>query len=106
MGTLFYGAARTPVPIDDHTLQLVRTIAGNKLRRGEGFMLSWKTAADTAHARSSVWMHSQTDLHFSFESDARAPADRDKLEAMSIAANSSRGLELEFDGVSSPAPRR
>jgi hypothetical protein len=105
MGTLFYGSGRLPILIDDVTLAHIQALVASKLRRHEGFLLSWNDALSVGNGRSSVWIHPDTDLHFKFDG-GKAPAVEPRAFAeMSQAANSPRGLQL--DGVTlQQDPRR
>ena len=104
MGTMFYGSARTPVTMADSTLLLLKSLSSTKFRRKEGFMLSWSDSVETGRGRSSMWMHAECDLHFAFDSTARVPLDRERLEAMSVEAASGHGVELS-DASLAAAPK-
>jgi hypothetical protein len=54
VGTLFYGASRTPIRIDDRILAHLRLVATSKLRRNEPFLISWHDPADTGGGRSTI----------------------------------------------------
>jgi hypothetical protein len=95
MGTLFYGAARTPVRIDDRILAHLRLVATSKLRRNEPFLVSWHDAADIGGGRSTIWVHPGCDLHYKFDGGTTAAIDQDLIEHLSVAANSARGIEID-----------
>lgn len=95
MGTLFYGASRTPIRIDDRILAHLKLVATSKLRRNEPFLLSWHDSADVGGGRSSIWVHPSCDLHYKFDGGSQAAIDQDLIEAMSLAANAARGIEIE-----------
>jgi hypothetical protein len=95
MGTLYYGAARTPVAIDDRQLAHLRLVTTSKLRRHESFLLSWDQPLENGGGRGSLFVHPQCDLVFRFDGSRPAELDPDLLEAMATAALSSRGLVLE-----------
>ncbi len=95
MGTLFYGASRTPIRIDDRILHHLRLVATSKLRRNEPFVISWHHAAETGGGRSSIWVHPACDLHYKFDGNTPAAVDQDLIEAMSLAANAARGIEID-----------
>ncbi len=94
MGTLFYGADRIPVRIDDRVLAHLKTVATAKLRRGEGFLLSWTDSAEVGHGRSSVWIHSGSDLHYKFDGGTPPKLDPAVLEEMNLESIQARGIEL------------
>lgn len=95
MGTLFYGAGRLRVQIDDRTLLHVMIVTTSKLRRGESFLLSWSDDQRVGGGRSSVWLHPETDLHYKFDGARAAVVDQSWLEAMAGQAASSGGLRVE-----------
>lgn len=94
MGTLYYGAARTPVRIDDRILAHIKLVATSKQRRDEPFLLSWQDDPATGGGRSSIWIHSNCDLHYKFDGNTPATIDQDLIEKLSIEANSSRGIQI------------
>jgi hypothetical protein len=98
VGTLFYGADRLPVQFDDRTLAHLQLVMTAKLRRSEGFLLSWTAARPDDGARSTVWIHPATDLHFAF-ADGRAPAiNREWIGRLVLLANTPAGLRVTEEG--------
>jgi len=95
VGTLFYGASRTPVRIDDRILAHLKLVATSKLRRGEPFLVSWRDASDVGGGRSSIWVHPTCDLHYKFDGGTPAAIDQDLIEQLSVAANAARGIEID-----------
>ena len=95
MGTLFYGASRTPIRIDDRVLTHLKLVVTSKLRRNEPFLVSWHDAADVGGGRSSIWVHATCDLHYKFDGGSPAAIDQDLIEQLSVAANSARGVEID-----------
>lgn len=93
MGTLFYGASRTPIRIDDRILAHLKLVTTSKLRRNEPFLISWQEPR--GGGRSSVWMHPACDLHYRFDGGKPAEIDQELIESMSVAANAARGIEIE-----------
>jgi hypothetical protein len=94
MGTLYYGAARTPIRIDDRILAHLKHVVTAKMRRGEGFLISWTDSADVGHGRSSVWVHPSCDLHYKFDGGTAPKLDPVLLEEMNIESIQLRGIEL------------
>lgn len=94
MGTLFYGTARVPVQVDDVVLAHLKVVATSKLRRNEGFLLSWTDDANVGHGRSSVWIHPNSDLHYKFDGGRPPKIDQALLEEMNLEAVQARGIEL------------
>jgi hypothetical protein len=95
VGTLFYGSERLPVLVDDVLLAHVQAVAATKLRRHEGFLLSWTDAPDVGHGRSAVWMHPTVDLHFKYDGGKPPALDQDLYAELTRAANGPRGLVLD-----------
>lgn len=102
MGTLFYGAARIPIRIDDRILAHLKAVVTAKMRRGEGFLISWTDSAEVGHGRSSVWVHPGCDLHYKFEGGTAPRLDPALLEAMNIESIQPRGIELEDATLAHP----
>lgn len=94
MGTLFYGAKRLPIRIEDELLAHLKTVATAKQRRGEGFLLSWSDSAEVGRGRSSVWIHQMVDLHYKFESPTSPKIDAALLEELNLESMRPRGIEL------------
>ncbi|MEO6116839.1 MAG: hypothetical protein ABIP33_10685 [Pseudolysinimonas sp.] len=94
MGTLFYGASRLPIRIDDRILAHVKAVVTAKMRRGEGFLISWSDSAEVGHGRSSVWVHPSCDLHYKFDGGNPPKLDPDLLEEMNVESIQPRGIEL------------
>jgi hypothetical protein len=95
MGTLFYGASRTPIRIDDRILAHLKLVATSKLRRNEPFLVSWHDASDVGGGRSSIWIHPTCDLHYKFDGGTPATIDQELIEQLSVAANAARGIEID-----------
>lgn len=95
MGTLFYGAGRTPIRIDDRILAHLKLVITSKLRRNEPFLVSWHETTDAGGGRSSIWVHPGCDLHYRFDGGTPAAIDQDLIERMSVEANAARGIEID-----------
>ncbi|RLP78054.1 hypothetical protein D9V32_01645 [Mycetocola tolaasinivorans] len=92
MGTLHYGSSGQEFPFDDRLLSHLKAVIVGKLRRGEGFMLTWtETEGQQSH---SIWLYPSIPLHFVFEREEHFPLDRSIFEALSTGANGSDGLRL------------
>ena len=102
MGVLFYGAARHQVEFDDRALAHLQLVMTVKLRRAEGFMLSWSVEKSDGSGRAMVWVHPQTDLHFVF-SGGRAPEiNRDWVDQLVLLSNTPGGLQVTREGDLKP----
>jgi hypothetical protein len=90
MGHLIYGSSEHA--IDDRTLAHVRAVIGTRLRRGEGFLLSWPRTGPGRPV--ALWLSQSTPLQLRF-SGAREPRlDPAWLDAMLEMAGSAGGLVL------------
>ena len=94
MGTLFYGNDRTPIRIDDRILAHLRAVVTAKMRRGEGFLLSWTDSITIGDGRSSVWVHADCDLHYKFDGSQTAKLDPALLEQLNVESIQARGIEI------------
>ena len=95
MGTLYYGAARTPITIDDRLLAHLKVVATSKLRRNEPFLVSWDEPAENGSGRGSVFIHPMCDLVYRFDGSRAAELDQQLLESMAAESMSSRGLVIQ-----------
>ena len=94
MGTLFYGGDRTPIRIDDRILAHLRAVVTAKMRRGEGFLISWTDSISIGDGRSSVWLNSETDLHYKFDGGTQIKLDPALLEQLNVESIQPRGVEI------------
>lgn len=93
MGLLIYGAG-IEYEIDDRALShLVRVVAA-KLRRHEGFLLSWTVDPSAGSGRTSLWIAPSIPLAFQFRGGRDPELNPVWLEVMSDMANSVQGLRL------------
>ena len=95
MGTLYYGAARTAVKIDDRVLSHLKLLIVSKLRRNEPFLLSWAEGADNGHGRSSVWIHESLDIVFRFDGGRQPELEKELLDRLSNEALAPAGVRIE-----------
>jgi hypothetical protein len=94
MGTLFYGADRTAIRVDDRILAHLRVVITAKMRRGEGFLLSWSDSLAIGDGRSSVWVHPACDLHYKFDGGTSPKLDPGLLDQLNVDSIQARGIEL------------
>jgi len=94
MGTLFYGADRTPIRIEDNILAHLRAVATAKLRRSEGFLLSWTDSLAIGDGRSSIWVHPGCDLHYRFDGSTQFKLDPALLDHLNAESIQARGIEI------------
>jgi hypothetical protein len=95
MGTLYYGAGRTPINVDDRLLAHLKVVATSKLRRNESFLVSWDEPPENGSGRGSVFIHPTCDLIYRFDGSRTAELDQDLLESMATESMSNRGLVIQ-----------
>jgi hypothetical protein len=105
VGTLYYGATRTPIRIDDRLLAHLREVITAKMRRGEPFLLSWIDSAEVGLGRSSVWIHPTCDLHYKFDGGTPPKLDPVLLDQLNVDSLQARGIELA-EATLAHTPRR
>ena len=103
MGTLFYGAGRLAINVDDRLLTHLKTVILTRLRRHEPVILNWRDAVEMGDGRTTVWIDHSTDLLFHFVGSRRPELDRELLDDLATQANTSTGIDLG-DAASLTAP--
>ena len=94
MGQLIYDGEVLDLRVDDRALTHLQIVIVNLLRRDHRFVFSWKDDVLHGDGRSSVWLHPNVSLRFTF-SGSRVPAkNRSWLEELYTAATSGAGLVL------------
>ena len=97
MGALIYDG--NEVEFDDRLLAHLHVVIMQKLRRGESFSLSWRERHDTG-GRSALWLHPSIPLYFRFAGSKPPALNREWVQALVLASNSSQGLVV----MPEPAP--
>jgi hypothetical protein len=96
MGQFIYGSVPATVEVDDRALAHLKIVIIAKLRRGEGFALSWdepqKTKAE--RGRNTIWLHPGIPMQFKFFGSRQPSLNKLWLEDLMDSANSSSGLHL------------
>jgi hypothetical protein len=64
------------------------------MRRGEGFLISWTDSISIGDGRSSVWLNSESDLHYKFDGAQQIKLDPGLLEQMNVESIQPRGIEI------------
>ncbi len=93
MGMLIYGSG-DEYEIDDRALAHLKAVIGAKLRRQEGFFLSWANDAEHGSGRRSLWLSPSIPLQFRFFGSRPPELNRAWLEVLSETSHSPRGLQL------------
>jgi len=100
MGHLHYGAET--FFLEDRTLFHVQLVVGLKLRRREAFFLSWRPGHESGEGRYALWIDNGVPIHFEYSGGRTPSANRDWIEHLVLAANSSGGLNLADDRNAEP----
>jgi hypothetical protein len=91
MGKLIYGQLIS-ADLEDRLLAHLEIVITAKLRRGEGFLFSWKE--ETGVGRVSIWLHPALPVVYKY-TGGRAPSiNRGWVEVLSQSASSAAGLRL------------
>lgn len=90
MGTLKYDGVT--VEFDDVTLAHLEIVIVQKLRRQEGFLMTWQDDDSVAGGRSGIWLHPAAQLFFHFAGKEKVAIDHDWLMSLMASANSAMGL--------------
>lgn len=80
--------------LEDRLVEHLRFVVGQKLRRGEAFLLTWSYPAEQGSGRRSVWVHEGSMLHFRLPK-ASAGLNAEWLSRLLEASHSVRGLNLD-----------
>ncbi|MGO4595012.1 ATP-dependent DNA ligase [Leifsonia sp. 2TAF2] len=91
MGVLVYGGHQE-IEIDDRMLAHLQIVIGSKLRRREGFFVSWAGAAGADCGRVTIWVDPAITLVFRYNAVTPGGIDREWLETLMAASNSNHGL--------------
>ena len=91
MGTLVYGERRV-IDFDDRLLAHLQIVISAKLRRREGFYMSWREPTASGSGRVSIWLDPGIPLMFRYENARALTINRDWLDALSESSNSASGL--------------
>lgn len=101
MGVLVYGGQKA-IEFDDRLLAHLEIVIVSKLRRHEGFLLSWKDDAGPDSGRVAIWLDPAIPLVFNYE-QIPGEINRAWLESLIAASNSTRGIIVSEEPASRPA---
>jgi hypothetical protein len=97
MGTLIYDST-DGYDFDDRVLAHLQAVIATKLRRQEGFLLTWmdRTNSPVGTLRS-IWLTNSISLQFVFRGPSLPELNREWVAAMAEKANRNGGLLFEDD---------
>jgi hypothetical protein len=90
VGSIRYDGER--VEFEDRLLAHLQVVIVQKLRRGDGFLMSWLNSPAIGSGRSSMWLDRTIPLRFSFLGSRSPMINRDWLHTLQESADSSTGL--------------
>ena len=93
MGKILYGDSGMEVVFDDRAMAHLQLVINSKLRRNEGFFLSWKDDVSVGDGRSSIWLSASIPLYFRYSGSKPISINREWLETLTLSANSTQGLQ-------------
>lgn len=97
MGRLFYGSSTEPIEVPERVLAHLKIVTATKLRRSESFTVSWRTGeADTPGSTTTIWCHAAIPLRFEFDTAENMPIEREYLQELADAANTSGGISIDL----------
>lgn len=96
MGRLYYGNAAEPIVVDDRELAHLKMVTTTKLRRSEGFSISFSSAQT---GRSTVWVHCAIPLRFEFDAAEPIRLEPAYVNELAQAAASAMGIVIDLDAV-------
>lgn len=94
MGRLYYGHSTDAIVVDDRDLAHLKMVATTKLRRSEGFSVSFSSRE---RGRSTIWVHCAIPLRFEFDSADPIRLDAAYVNDLAQAAASAMGICLDLD---------
>jgi hypothetical protein len=98
MGRLIYGARGLHIEMDDRLLAHLQVVVVSKVRRNEGFVLSWSETASEGSGRRSIWVHPYLELLFEYAGSRRIELDPKLAEDMIAKAGTNSGLDIAESG--------
>ncbi|UYK41002.1 hypothetical protein [Microbacterium terricola] len=97
MGTLFYDGSH--FALDDRLLAHLQIIISLKLRRNEGFFISWTTGVDNGSGRHAIWIDNGVAIRLQFDGTRPPAINREWAESLAMAANTNNGLVVTNERI-------
>jgi hypothetical protein len=95
MGALTYDGTATK--FDDRLLAHLQIVIVQRLRQNRSFLMSWLNALEVGDGRTSVWIHDQASLRFTFDGSRSPEIDEAWLQLHASSADGPRGLIVMND---------
>jgi hypothetical protein len=93
MGRLHYD--RSTFDIDDRVLAHLQIVITQKLRRRDGFLLTFTVTERSGETSNSIWINHSSRLHFAFTGSRHPELNSHWLEALMQSSHSTIGLDLD-----------
>lgn len=90
MGAITYDGVVTN--FDDRLLAHLQIVIVQRLRQNRSCLMSWANALEVGDGRTSIWVHPNSAIRFTFDGSRPPAIDQDWLEVLMKSADSSRGL--------------
>jgi hypothetical protein len=97
MGSFFYDG--TKFELDDRVLAHLQMIIATKLRRNEGFFLSWEIPAADGSGRHVVWVDNGVPIRIRYDGSRPPQINREWAESLAQAANTNNGLVVTDEKI-------
>lgn len=91
MGELHFGMAGGILRLDDRTLAHLRSVILTRLRRHEGFGLSW----DVDGGRNTIWLHPGVSIRFVFDTSEHIDLNPEWLQRLSDGVTLHGGIVIQ-----------
>ncbi|WP_460794815.1 DUF7882 family protein [Microbacterium sp. GXF0217] len=102
MGQLIYDGEDHPIVLDDRTLAHLKVVVTTKLRRQEGFTMSWRHPENQPRGRSTIWLHPSIPLRFIFDQPEPTDLNTRWIQDLMNSANSTGGIALVDEVIDGP----
>ncbi len=93
MGKFIYGQL-VSAEFEDRLLAHLEVVITSKLRRGEGFLFSWKEEGAASASRTSIWVAPSLPIVYKYSGGRPPSINRTWIELLSQSASSSAGLRV------------
>jgi len=97
MGTLHYDGSK--FSLDDRVLAHLQVIIAMKLRRNEGFFISWGVTGPTGAGQHSIWIDNGVPIQVELQSSPPPPIDREWADSLAQSANTNHGLIITDESI-------
>ena len=92
MGSLLYGSSSTKIAFDDRALAHLQIVITAKLRRREGFVLSWTNSTVDGSGRGAIWLDPSSTIYFRYDGSRSPNINREWINILAISSNAPAGL--------------